>query len=370
MHRDRRSGRRPRIDVPGALLIGAGSFALIFGLSEGSIYGWWEPLKDVVIGNAAVWPATRAVSIIPFAFAFAIVALTAFVVLERDKERRNADPLFEFGQLRHLGFRYGLLTTMVLAMGQFGLLFVIPVLLQSGARFSALRTGLWMLPLGVTIVLAAPLGARFTRVVGTTSVVRVGLVLEAVGLLWVALTIAPQPSFPALAPGFIVFGLGVGLASSQLTNVILSDIDPDKVGVASGANTTVRQVGLALGIATFAALLNVLTINRGTSAIKAASAFSPAFKADAVDRLHTAGVNFSPPADSSRAAVVTFRRIIDGAVTDGARPALMFAAGVVTIGVCLSFLIPNVGPIREAAPDSVTAEAAEAAEALENLDFA
>ncbi len=53
-------------------------------------------------------------------------------------ERADNDPLFEFGQLRHLGFRYGLLTTMVLAMGQFGLLFILPMLLQNGEHFTAL----------------------------------------------------------------------------------------------------------------------------------------------------------------------------------------------------------------------------------------
>ena len=87
---------------------------------------------------------------------------------------------------------------------------------------------------------------------------RSGLALEAVGLCVVAFAISPDASFLALLPGMIVFGIGVGFASSQLTNVILSDIDPDKAGVASGTNTTVRQVGLALGIATFASFIDTL----------------------------------------------------------------------------------------------------------------
>ena len=69
-------------------------------------------------------------------------------MFERAKERRGGDPLFEFSQLRHLGFRYGLLTTMVLAMGQFGFLLVIPVLLQNGQHFTALRAGAYMVPMG------------------------------------------------------------------------------------------------------------------------------------------------------------------------------------------------------------------------------
>ena len=144
---------------------------------------------------------------------------------------------------------------------------------------------------------------------------RTGLALEAIGLLWVALAISPRVSFLALLPGMIVFGLGVGFASSQLTNVILSDIDPDKAGVAGGTNTTVRQVGLALGIATFASFIGAATRTAGTPT----------------------------------------------AVANGARPAMLFAAAVVAFGASLSFLIPRVTVARNSVPEEVVG-------ALESID--
>jgi EmrB/QacA subfamily drug resistance transporter len=316
MHPDERGGRRPHIDVRGSALIAVGSFSLIFGLSEGTTYGWWSPVKDLTVWGRHVWPATRAVSVIPLAFALAVLVFTAFVVFERAMERARRDPLFEFGQLRHLGFRYGLLTTMVLAMGQFGLLFLLPVLLQNGEHLSALRAGEWMLPQGILIAIAAPIGGRMTRYVSITSIVRTGLALESIGLLSVALAISAHVSFLALLPGMMVFGLGVGFSSSQLTNVILSDIDPDKAGVASGANTTVRQVGLALGIATFASFIDASTRTSG----------SPS------------------------------------AVANGARPAMFFAAGVVAFGAALSFLIPRVTVARNSIPEDVVS-------AFESIDL-
>jgi predicted MFS family arabinose efflux permease len=238
------------------------------------------------------------------------VLFTAFVVTERAMERRARDPLFEFGQLRHLGFRYGLLTGMVLAMGQFGLLFILPILLQNGKHFSALHAGEWMLPQGIVIALSAPIAGRLTRRFSVTGIVRSGLVFESAGLLLVAVAISPDVSFLALLPGMLVFGIGVGFASSQLTNVCLSDIDPEKVGVASGANTTVRQVGLALGIATFASFIDASTRTGGS------------------------------PTD----------------VANGARPAMLFAAAVVVVGSGLSFLIPRVTVARGSiAEDAVSA---------------
>jgi EmrB/QacA subfamily drug resistance transporter len=307
MRPDERGGRRPRVDARGSALIALGSFSLIFGLSEGTIYGWWTPIKDVVIAGRTIWPATAPISIIPIAFALAVIAITVFIFLERAMERARRDPLFEFGQLRHLGFRYGLLTTMVLAMGQFGLLFILPVLLQNGKHLTALDTGEWMLPQGVLIAIGAPIAAWMTRRFSITGIVRSGVALEAAGLLAVAVAITPDVSFGALLPGMVLFGLGVGFAGSQLTNVILSDIEPDKAGVASGTNTTVRQVGLALGIATFASFIDASTRTSG----------SPS------------------------------------AVADGARPAMLFAAAVVAVGAALSFLIPRVTVARQDVPEEL-----------------
>jgi EmrB/QacA subfamily drug resistance transporter len=317
MHPDARGAKRPHLDVRGATLIAVGSFSLIFGLSEGTIYGWWEPIKDLVIAGHNVWPVTMPISIIPLAFLLSFIVFTLFVVIERAMERANRDPLFEFGQLRNRGFRYGLLTTMVLAIGQFGLLFILPVLLQNGEHLSALRTGEWMLPQGILIAIAAPIAGRLTQRFSITSIVRSGLALQALGLLGVAVVIAPDVSFLELLPGMIVFGLGVGFASSQLTNVILSDIDPDKTGVASGTNTTVRQVGLALGIATFASFIDASTRTSG-----------------------------SPTA-----------------VAGGARPAMFFGAVIVVIGTGLSFLIPRVTVAHNTVPEEVVG-------AFESIDVA
>src|SRR5262249_644736 len=156
------------LDVLGAVLIATGSFSLIFGLSEGTSYGWWRPVKDLTIGSWTAWPASRSLSIIPFAFVLAVLLFTLFVALERAMEQRDGDPLFEFGQLRHRGFRYGLLTTMVLAMGQFALLFILPVLLQDGEHLSALHAGEWMIPQGLLIAIAAPIGGWFARTLSVT----------------------------------------------------------------------------------------------------------------------------------------------------------------------------------------------------------
>jgi EmrB/QacA subfamily drug resistance transporter len=341
MRRSPRASHRERIDVPGALLVATGMFLLVFSLSEGSTYGWAEPLKGFSIAGREVWPADLGVSVIPAVFVLALCLLGAFVVLERSKERKGTDPLFEFGQLRHLGFRYGLLTTLVLAMGQLGFLFVLPVFLQDARHLSALDNGIWLLPSGISIIIGAQLGGRLTRRMSVTAVVRSGLVLEAIGLAGIARAISPTTTFLDLLPGIVVFGVGIGFASSQLTNVVLSEIAKERAGAASGANATVRQLGAALGIAVIGALLTTQTIKNATSIVRA-TGLPTGLKAETIAGIHTNGVNFVP-SGASIAQLETLQHALDTAVADGARVALLFAMGVVIAGACVSLLIPRIG---------------------------
>jgi predicted MFS family arabinose efflux permease len=285
--------------------------------------------------------------------------LGVFALVERSKERRGLSPLFEFGLLRHLRFRYGILTVLILTMGQFGMFFVMAVLLQEGKHLSAVDTGIWLLPAGLSVIVGAQVGARLTRRIGVVKVVRLGMIVEAVGFLVVALSIAPDVSITALLPGFICYGVGVGFAASQITNVVLSDVPAAKAGVASGTNTTARQVGAALGIAVLGSLLTAQTVRTALDQVRA-SKLSPALKAAASAQLHARGVNFVAPHDANPHEVEKLHKILASAVASGGRPALLFAFGVVLLGAFVSFLIPS-DKRREEIPTLTPADDLEAA---------
>jgi predicted MFS family arabinose efflux permease len=367
MRRTGRGAHRVRMDLPGALLAASGMFLLVFGLTEGGTYGWFTPIRDFSIAGRQLWGTTLPFSITPLVFVLSVAILACFYRFERTKERADGAPLFEFGQLHHRGFRYGLLTTAILAMGQLGLIFVLPIFLQDAKHLSAERNGLWMLPLGLFIILGAQAGGRLTRRIGVTSVVRLGLALETVGLVLVALAIKPDVSFLGLLPGFVFFGLGVGFASSQLTNVVLSDIDKDKSGVASGANTTVRQLGSGLGAAIIGSLLTAQTIRHAVSTVSAARQLPTTVRDQAIVQLHVLGANYSPPPNVSPADSATLTRALAHAISDGTRPALFFAAAFVFFGALLSLLIPRIGPPATGEVDDVLAAVA-AFETFEPVD--
>ncbi len=346
-----RTGRRERIDLPGALLIASGMFLLVFAISEGGTYGWWRPLQPLVIGGWAIWPVSRPVAPAPVAFVLAALLLACFVRVELAKERSARDPLFEFSNLRRLGFRYGLATLVVLAIGQTAFLLVISVFLQDGRHLSALDTGLWLVPSGVFIVAGSQLGGRLTRIIGTTGVVRAGLALEALGLGATALVIRPDVTFWALLTGFALFGVGIGFAGSQLTNVILSDVPPERSGAASGANTTVRMVGASLGIAIMSSILSVLTLRHAVDGIRNARGLTAAVRSDALTQIHATGVSFAPRRGVSAVDVSILRHTLASAIADASRVPLVVATGFVTLGLLISFLIPHLDRERRPASD-------------------
>ena len=143
------------------------------------------------------------------------------MVVERRKEALGADPLFEISLLRFRTFRYGLITAVIIALGQLGLLFALPLFLQGANGLSAEQNGLWMLPLGLSMIVGAQVGGRLNHRFGTTNVVRFGFFVESFALVAIIPTIHPGVSFWQLLPCLTMFGLGVGAASGPLTNLVL-----------------------------------------------------------------------------------------------------------------------------------------------------
>lgn len=338
------SGRREKIDVPGAALIASGMFCLVFAISEGGVYGWLRPHQPFTVAAHDLWPTSMPISIVPVAFVLAAVLLAGFVRIQVAKERRADDPLFEFSNLQRPAFGFGTLTLMLLAMGQVAFLFVLSVVLQDGRHLSAVDTGLWLVPSGVAIVAGSQLGNWLTRRIGTTNVVRIGLVTMALGMVATAVGVRPDLSFASLLPGFALFGIGIGFGGAQLNNVILSDVAPERAGAASGANTTTRMIGSALGIAVISSLLSTETIRHAKAAISRSTTLPASLRQGAIAQIHASGVNFAPLKGTSAADATTLRAAIDRAVAQGARTPLEFAAVVLCIGAGLSFLIPQVGP--------------------------
>jgi EmrB/QacA subfamily drug resistance transporter len=339
MNREPLSDRRVRFDIRGAAMVASGMFLLVFALSQGGVYGWWKPIDDFTLLGHVVWPDGRAVSVIPFVIVLSLAVLTAFVAYERRLGRLGRDPLVQLSDLRFPTYRYGLITALIISMGQLGLSFVLPVFLQDARHLSAATNGLWMLPNGICVIIASQLGGRLINRFGLTTVVRLGLGLYTVGILAIVWALTLDITIWHLIPGYVLYGCGIGFAGAQLTSVILAEIPPSSTGVAGGTNSTVRQVGSALGVSVIGSLLSVQIARSTTSAIAGAD-LPQAVKAAALRGIRASGSGYVPPPGPHQG---TLRSILEHGVMNGSRVALLFTFVMLGIGALVSFLIPKLG---------------------------
>ena len=144
-----------RFDWTGTVLSGLGFFSLVFAFIEGQRYGWFAPNETFSLFGYS-WPF-QAVSVIPFIFASSIVFLALFVMAERRLERRNGSPILKMSLFRNRGFSIGLATLGVLAFGQFGLFFMMPIYLENVIGLDAFQTGIIFLPASISIFITAAL---------------------------------------------------------------------------------------------------------------------------------------------------------------------------------------------------------------------
>lgn len=227
---------------------------MVFAIIEAPSYGWWSALQSFTIRGHRLNPSS--LSIVPIALGIAAICLGVFVLVERVKDHRNGDPLYPFSTLKYRSFHLGMLTTGLLAAGEFTMFFVLSIVLQDNRHLSALDTGLWILPFGIMAIVGAGLGIGLARRLGAKRTVTIGMALEAFGLIWVAMQIGSQVTLLGLLPAILTYGIGMGFATAQLGNITLAEIPTHVAGVASGVNNTVRQVGAALGIAMVGAAYN------------------------------------------------------------------------------------------------------------------
>jgi MFS family permease len=237
------------------------------------------------------------------------------------------------------------MTVLIVALGEFGILFVLPIYLQGVRGLSAFQTGVIFLPFAVANFTFAPLAGALSARFGPKWVVTAGMLFEATAIFLLSRIISADTSYVALVPVLVLYGAGVGLAIAQLTNVTLSDIPHQFVGVGSGANNTVRQIGAAIGVAVLGAVFVAQIANVGKAEL-AANPSVPPFVRTPVEQALESGLS----GDSSQAAPTgtadtaigkLISQIFGHAIAEGARSAAGVASVFVLFGALSSLLIPN-----------------------------
>jgi EmrB/QacA subfamily drug resistance transporter len=323
---------RRGLDLPGTLLSVLGLGSIVFTLIEGQRYGWLHPSARAV-GDLG-W-SLGVSPILPVA-AVGVLALTAFVIVEQARARSGRIVVLDLTLFAIPSFRNGNITAGIISLGEFGLLFLLPLYMQNILGLSAVQTGSVLLALALGSFVTAPVAPQLTARMGARAVVRVvGLVLEIVGILGIALVVGVPASAWRFVPWLFLYGAGVGLATAQLTGVILADVPVAKSGQASGTQSTSRQIGSAFGVAIIGAVL--VTTLTSTAATRLTQAGVPAVQRAALVDASTS---------SAGAAIAALRTqlgpqappvlALERAYVDAARTVGFVASGFVLLGLLAS----------------------------------
>jgi len=214
-----------RLDIPGQITFSASLFGLIFGLIRGNPEGWGSPQILVsLIGSA--------------------VLMAAFIVIEL----RSDHPMLDLSLFRKPAFNGVSAVAFALSASMFALFLYLTLYIQTVLGYSPLQAGLRFLPLSLVSFFAAFASGRLSDRVPIRVLLGSGLGIVGIGLLLMhGLDI--NSGWTALLAGFIVAGVGVGIANPGIGQAAIGVVPPAKAGMGSGINTTFRQVGIATGVA-------------------------------------------------------------------------------------------------------------------------
>jgi EmrB/QacA subfamily drug resistance transporter len=327
-----REARYGKIDFLGAALSVLIFGPLVFGLIEGRTYGWWLTDTPMQIGEFT-WPFE--ISPVPIAFAFTALALVTFIAWERHRKRIGSSVLLEFSLLRIGSFRNGNIAAMVVSLGEFGIILTLPLWLQFVLGFDALQTGFLLLSLAIGSFVASGFAGATSNRISPVTIVRVGLVAEIIGVAGIGVIIGPAAVWGWLIPALFIYGFGVGLATAQLTGVILQDVPVEMSGQGSGTQSTSRQVGSALGVAILGTILFT-----STAAVLTAQLEDLNLPADQVDQVVSAVVDSAGGAIPGLEANPQTAEIADAAksaFSAGTRLSAFAAAGFLVVGLAATF---------------------------------
>ena len=197
------------------------------------------------------------------------VLLVAFLLVEHFSRH----PMFDLSLFRLPTFTGGLLAAFGVSASIFSMFLYLVLYLQNLLGYSALDTGVRLLIISGGVLVTSVIAGRLTEHMPVRFLIGPGLLMVGVGLLLMRGITTSSP-WTHLIAGFVVAGLGIGLINPPLASTAVGVVEPERAGMASGINSTLRQVGIATGIA----LLGTLFANRIHSVIVSGLASVPAAK--------------------------------------------------------------------------------------------
>jgi len=341
----------PKLDYVGAVLSATGLSLFVYGILKTGTWGWIQP--------KAGQPSWANVSASFWLILAGLFVVWVFFRWQHRCVRSGREPLVQPALLRNRQLTGGLTMFMFQFLVQAGFFFVVPLFLSICLGLSALETGARLLPLSVTLLLAAIGIPKVWADASPRRVVRLGLLSMFLGTVWMLAGLTPDAGPEIVFVPLLLIGLGIGALASQLGSVTVSSVSDDQAPEVGGLQNTMTNLGASLGTALAGSLLFATLTTSFVTNIQQNPDIPNRVKEKATTQL-TGGIPFVSDADLEKALDETHLRnkTTDAAIAsyqdarlDGLSAALGILAVMGLVALLLANRIPTVQPGREVPGD-------------------
>ncbi len=238
-----------RFDIPGAVLVTGGLSSLVYAITQAGVHGW---TSGRTIGF----------------FVASVVMLVGFVAWEA----RYPEPLMRLGIFRIRTVAGANVAGFILGTAMFSMFLMLTLYMQQVLGYSAMKTGVAYLAVAGSAIVWSAVAAQLVTRIGVKPVLTTGMAFLTAGLVFFTQVSVHGSYVTDLLPGFLLIGVGIGLAFVPISIAALAGVQPAEAGLASGLINTSQQIGGALGIAALA----TIATSRTTDQIAAGAAQSQA----------------------------------------------------------------------------------------------
>jgi MFS family permease len=286
--KDEPPAKRPHIDLLGVVLSAAGLGLAVFGVLRSSTWGWVSPKPDA--------PDLFGISAVLWLILGGLFLLWLFFAWESRLEDRGAEPLVRPSMFRNAQMVGGLQMFFFQYFIQSGVFFVVPLFLSVSLGLSAIDTGVRILPLSITLLIAAAGIPRFRPNANPRRVVRLSLVAMFAGTVVLLAALDEEATAEVVTLPLLLLGLGIGGLASQLGSVTVSAVPDELSPEVGGLQNTSTNIGASLGTALAGSVLIASLTATLVAGIKENPAVPPGVKQKAEVNL-SSGVPFLSDSD-------------------------------------------------------------------------
>ena len=312
------------IDLGGVVLSVTALFCLVFGI--------------LLLGSPQYW------QFVPLFIVVGLIVFAAFLLWQRRRISHHVEPLLDILVLKNRLYLLGNAASAIQQIAFAGVLFILPVFLLQVTRVSAFMTGVALLPTSIAIFVLSLTGGRLSSIVRPKVVILIGFLISAAGAYLLSNVFSQSTQIVDIIPGTVIFGLGVGLLLSQLTNLTMSAVRRDQETDASGFLNTAKNLGYSVGTALIGVLLLVGIFNGLVAGISTSTLVSNTTTREQIQQnlyAYAEKMQTSAPPKIPTSLIPEAQRIVDSTISSAMHLTFVSLTLILLLGFVIVLFLPR-----------------------------